>query len=456
MKFALKFSMPKWERPKQEAPYISNPLINELEKIDFASLTAERRQDILHRLKLACAAIAEDRRHQPAILSDRIRLQKMWQDYFKIAQTTPAGDNLGESLSISRYSEQEEEKPRALGAVMTMQEELVAAANFKIDLGGLDINDMDDMDDFSPSSIPRVAPAPPPHSQATAPQAPAPHAPAPHAPAPHAAAAHLAASRNAAAHHEAEEAGKTAPEQAPKAADAELAEQMAKIKAVAPMALPAMAFPSEPVHEQVAVAVEPEAAFSIEMTADEAEDEPQEAAQALSPEDELAEQMARIKAVAPMALPVMAFPSDPAPEQVAIAPEAEAAFSIEIIEEPEPAQLIDAAHDHDGELAEQMAKVKAVAPIGLPPMPHPADKVSEHAETHADLHIEAHGADDHPDTPLVIEEDTLHIHDGHLEETAPVAAIMDAEAVEVETVTVVKAAGQADESGFRPLTIAVV
>ena len=445
MKFALKFSMPKWERPKQEAPYISNPLINELEKIDFASLTAERRQDILHRLKLACAAIAEDRRHQPAILSDRIRLQKMWQDYFKIAQTTPAGDNLGESLSISRYSEQEEEKPRALGAVMTMQEELVAAANFKIDLGGLDINDMDDMDDFSPSSIPRVAPAPPP-AQATA----------PHAPAPHAAAAHLAASRNAAAHHEAEEAGKTAPEQAPKAADAELAEQMAKIKAVAPMALPAMAFPSEPVHEQVAVAVEPEAAFSIEMTADEAEDEPQEAAQALSPEDELAEQMAKIKAVAPMALPIMAFPSDPAPEQVAIAPEAEAAFSIEIIEEPEPAQLIDAAHDHDGELAEQMAKVKAVAPIGLPPMPHPADKVSEQAETHADLHIEAHGADDHPDTPLVIEEDTLHIHDGHLEETAPVAATMDAEAVEVETVNVVKAAGQADESGFRPLTIAVV
>ena len=79
MKFALKFSMPKWERPKQEAPYISSPLINELEKVDFASLTTERRQDVLRRLKLACAAIAEDRRHQPAILSDRIRLQKMWQ-----------------------------------------------------------------------------------------------------------------------------------------------------------------------------------------------------------------------------------------------------------------------------------------------------------------------------------------------------------------------------------------
>ena len=443
MKFAFKFSMPKWERPKQEAPYISNPLINELEKIDFASLTAERRLDILHRLKLACADIAEDRRHQPAILSDRIRLQKMWQDYFKIAQTTPAGDNLGESLSISRYSvEEEEQKPRALGSVMTMQEELVAAANFKIDLGGLDINDMDDMDDFSPSSIPRAAPPPPPAQ-----------APATQAPAPHAAAAHLAASHNAPAKHEAEGGDKT------NAADPELAEQMAKIKAVAPMALPAMAFPSEPAPEQVALAVGSDAAFSIEVTGNEAGDEPQDTAQAHSSEDKLAEQMAKIKAVAPMALPPMAFPSDPVQEQVVIAAE-ETAFSIAISEEPEPAEQIEAArnqdHDHDGELAEHMAKVKAVAPMALPPMPHPADVSQQHAEAHADLRIEAHGPDDHPEIPLVIEEDTLHIHDGHLEDTAPAAVTIDADAVVAETITVVKPADQADASGFKPLTIAVV
>ena len=443
MKFALKFSMPKWERPKQEAPYISNPLINELEKIDFASLTTERRQDVLRRLKLACAAIAEDRRHQPAILSDRIRLQKMWQDYFKIAQTTPAGDNLGESLSISRYSEQEEEKPRALGAVMTMQEELVAAANFKIDLGGLDVNDMDDMDDFSLSSIPRVAPAPPPPV---------------HASAPHAAAAQLAASRNAATRQGATEASKAG---AATAADEEMAEQMAKIKAVAPMALPQMAFPSDPVQEQVAVSVGPDAAFSIEVIDSEAEAEPQDTAQPLSPEDELAEQMARIRAVAPMALPPMAFPSEPGPEQVARAPETETAFTIGISDEPETADSTEAVHDHVGELAEQMARIKTVAPMALPPMPHPADRAVEPADTTPELSIDAPMSGDHPETPQIIGEDTLHIHDSHLqdghpEETAPVAATIDAEAVEAETITVVKATGQADDTGFRPLTIAVV
>jgi len=443
MKFALKFSMPKWERPKQEAPYISNPLINELEKVDFASLTTERRQDVLRRLKLACAAIAEDRRHQPAILSDRIRLQKMWQDYFKIAQTTPAGDNLGESLSISRYSEQEEEKPRALGAVMTMQEELVAAANFKIDLGGLDVNDMDDMDDFSLSSIPRGAPAPPPPVLS---------------PAPHVAAAQLAASRNAATRQGATEASKAG---AATAADEEMAEQMAKIKAVAPMALPQMAFPSDPVQEQVAVSVGPDAAFSIEVIDSEAEAEPQDTAQTLSPEDELAEQMARIRAVAPMALPPMAFPSEPGPEQVAPAPETETAFTNGISNEPETADSTEAVHDHVGELAEQMARIKTVAPMALPPMPHPADRAVEPADTTPELSIDAPMSGDHHETPQILGEHTLHIHDSHLqdghpEETAPVAARIDAEAVEAETITVIKATGQADDTGFRPLTIAVV
>ena len=447
MKFAFKFSMPKWERPKQEAPYISNPLINELEKVDFASLTAERRQDILHRLKLACASIAEDRRHQPAILSDRIRLQKMWQDYFKIAQTTPAGDNLGENLSVSRYSgKEEEQKPRALGAVMTMQEELVAAANFKIDLGGLDINDMDDMDDFSPSSIPRAAPAPapPPPAQASA---------------PHAAAAHLAASRLADTHPGGETAAKAAPPQAPNAAEQELAEQMAKIKAVTPMALPPMAFPNEPVQEQVAIAVESEPDFSIELSGEEPQTAPVVSAQALSPDEELAEQMARIKAVAPMALPPMAFPSDPALEQVAIAPQEEQAFSIEIGEnDPQDSPPVKPvqAQDLDEELAEHMAKIKAVAPMALPPMPHPADRAEAHSEAAATLVIEDHGANEHPDIPEIIEEDTLHIHDGHLENPAPAALTIDVEVVEAETVTAVKAAGEADASGFRPLTIAVI
>ena len=447
MKFAFKFSMPKWERPKQEAPYISNPLINELEKVDFASLTAERRQDILHRLKLACASIAEDRRHQPAILSDRIRLQKMWQDYFRIAQTTPAGDNQGENLSVSRYSGQEEEqKPRALGAVMTMQEEMVAAANFKIDLGGLNINDMDDMDDFSPSSIPRAtqAPASPPPAQA---------------PAPHAAAAHLAASRLADAHPEDEATAKLAPPKAPNAAEQELAEQMAKIKAVTPMALPQMAFPNEPAQEQTAFAVVSEPAFSIELSEEEPQTQPVEAAQALSPDEELAEQMARIKAVAPMALPPMAFPSDPAPEQAAIAPQEEAAFSIEIGEDdPQdgpPVKPVQ-AQDLDEELAEQMAKIKAVAPMALPPMPHPADRAEAHSEAASPLVIGDHGANDHPDIPEMIEEDTLHIHDGHLENPAPAALTIDAEVVDAETVTVVKAADEADASGFRPLTIPVI
>ncbi len=443
MKFALKFSMPKWERPKREAPYISSPLINELEKVDFASLTTERRQDVLRRLKLACAAIAEDRRHQPAILSDRIRLQKMWQDYFKIAQTTPAGDNLGESLSISRYSEQEEEKPRALGAVMTMQEELVAAANFKIDLGGLDVNNMDYMDDFSLSSIPRVAPAPPPPV---------------HPLAPHAAAAQLAASRNAATRQGAEEASKA---EAATAADEEMAEQMAKIKAVAPMALPQMAFPSDPVQEQVAVSVGPDATFSIEMIDREAEAEPRDTAQTLSPEDELAQQMARIRAIAPMALPPMAFPSDPGLEQVAPAPETETAFTIGISDEPETADSTEAVHDHGGELAEQMARINAVAPMALPPMPHPADRAVEPTDTTSELSIDAPMSGDHPETPQIIGEDTLHIHDGHLhdghpEETATVAETIDAEAVEAQTITVVKATGQADDTGFRPLTIPIV
>jgi len=447
MKFAFKFSMPKWERPKQEAPYISNPLINELEKVDFASLTAERRQDILHRLKLACASIAEDRRHQPAILSDRIRLQKMWQDYFRIAQTTPAGDNQGENLSVSRYSGQEEEqKPRALGAVMTMQEEMVAAANFKIDLGGLNINDMDDMDDFSPSSIPRAtqAPASPPPAQA---------------PAPHAAAAHLAASRLADAHPEDEATAKLAPPKAPNAAEQELAEQMAKIKAVTPMALPPMAFPNEPAQEQTAFAVVSEPAFSIELSEEEPQTQPVEAAQALSPDEELAEQMARIKAVAPMALPPMAFPSDPAPEQAAIASQEEAAFSIEIgKDDPQDSPPVKPvqAQDLDEELAEQMAKIKAVAPMALPPMPHPADRAEAHSEAASPLVIGDHGANDHPDIPEMIEEDTLHIHDGHLENPAPAALTIDAEVVDAETVTVVKAADEADASGFRPLTITVI
>ena len=463
MKFAFKFSMPKWERPKEEAPYISNPLINELEKVDFASLTAERRQDILHRLKLACASIAEDRRRQPAILSDRIRLQKMWQDYFKIAQTTPAGDNLGENLSVSRYSEQEEEqKPRALGAVMTMQEELVAAANFKIDMGGLDINDMDDFDDFSLSSISRVAPPAP---STPPPPAPPPHA---HAAGPLAAAAHRAASHHADTRHD------TAPPHGPSVAEQELAEQMAQIKAVAPMALPPMAFPTEPVQEQPVMAAGPEAVFSIELSEDEAEPEISATKPSQSPDDELAEQMAKIKSVAPMNLPPMAFPSASTQEKAATAPEAETAFHIDISEvdqtENAVAQPVD-AHDHDQELAEHMAKVKAIAPIALPSLPHPADRTGDHAQAINELRIEDHGTDDHPEIPQVIEEDMLHIQDEHLETLDPEglaqqaltqealtqqALTIDADVIEAETVTAVKAADQADENGFKPLSFAVI
>lgn len=95
MKFALKFKLPKWERPKPEVPYVSNPIISELETVDFTALTAERRRDVLLRIKHATEAIAADRRRNPAILTDRIRLQRMWVEYFKINQTVPAGDDVG-------------------------------------------------------------------------------------------------------------------------------------------------------------------------------------------------------------------------------------------------------------------------------------------------------------------------------------------------------------------------
>lgn len=234
-------------------------------------------------------------------------------------------------------------------------------------------------------------------------------------------------------------------------ADQELAEQMEKVKAVAPIGLPPMAFPSDPVTKQAESVVEPEAVFSVEMTQDEAEPP-------LSAEDELAEQMAKIKAVAPMALPPMAFPSDPVAEHVAIAPEPETALSLEISPPDSEADSIEelSAHDHDEELAEHMAKIQAVAPIALPPMPHPAD-TTEAAEPASEvLHVIPHEADAHPDIPLAIEDTTLHIHDGHLEETASAAAIIDADVVESEAVTVVKAAEESDASGFRPLTIAVI
>lgn len=381
MKFAFKFSMPKWERPKQEAPYRPSPIISELENIDFASLTAERRQDVLHRLKLACADIAEDRRHQPAILTDRIRLQKMWQDYFKIAQTSPAGDNQGESLSVSHYSEMDEEdpKPKALGAVMTMQEELVAAANFKIDLGGLDMNDLDDYDDFSPTSIPRTVPPPPPaaHAPARTHELARPLEPRPES-------------------HTADKPEKPAEPDAPKrsAADEELAEQMAKIKAVQPMALPRLDFPTEPLsisggseatNADEGLLVIEDSGSSLPQAAHPADEALVFTASEHSHEDELAEQMAKIKAVQPMALPPMAFPTDPDSDALDIGHE-DHAPDVLVISEPHDDQPLvtpdqaeasnpkaELAKSPDEELAEQMARIKAVKPLSLPPIPAPAD-----------------------------------------------------------------------------------
>ena len=137
MKFAFKFKLPKWEKPKPEVPYVSNPMIDELEKLDFAALTAERRHDILLRIKHSAAAVAEDRRRNPAIMTDRIRLQRLWVNYFKIDQTTPPGQDEGDNLSfaLSDHSLHQTPQQRAPGALMSTQEELVAQANFKIDMG---------------------------------------------------------------------------------------------------------------------------------------------------------------------------------------------------------------------------------------------------------------------------------------------------------------------------------
>jgi hypothetical protein len=157
MKFAFKFKLPKWEKPKPEVPYVSNPMIDELEKLDFAALTAERRHDILLRIKHSTAAVAEDRRRNPAIMTDRIRLQRLWVDYFKIDQTTPPGQDEGDSLSfaLSDHSLHQTPQQRAPGALMSTQEELVAQANFKIDMGDMVMDDMNDFDTPPPKLPPR-------------------------------------------------------------------------------------------------------------------------------------------------------------------------------------------------------------------------------------------------------------------------------------------------------------
>ena len=157
MKFAFKFKLPKWERPKPELPYVSNPMIAELEKIDFAALTAERRRDVLVRIKHAAISVAEDRRRNPAILTDRIRLQHMWVQYFKINQTVPPGQDEGASLSFSHDDNTKDlaSQKRAPGALMTTQEELIAQANFKIDMGDMTMDDMDDFDKPLPTLPPR-------------------------------------------------------------------------------------------------------------------------------------------------------------------------------------------------------------------------------------------------------------------------------------------------------------
>ena len=160
MKFAFKFKLPKWEKPKPEVPYVSNPMIDELEKLDFASLTAQRRQDILLRIKHSTAAVAEDRRRNPAIMTDRIRLQRLWVDYFKIDQTIPPGQDEGESLAfaLSNHSMPLTPQQRAPGALMSTQEELVAQANFKIDMGDMVMDDMNDFDTPLPKLPPRPQP----------------------------------------------------------------------------------------------------------------------------------------------------------------------------------------------------------------------------------------------------------------------------------------------------------
>ena len=161
MKFAFKFKLPKWEKPKPEVPYVSNPMIEELEKLDFVALTAERRHDVLLRIKHSAAAVAEDRRRNPAILTDRIRLQRLWVNYFKINQTTPPGEDAGESLSfaLSDQTGDLSHQKRAPGALMSTQEELVAQANFKIDMGDMTMDDMDDFDTPPPRLPPRPLPA---------------------------------------------------------------------------------------------------------------------------------------------------------------------------------------------------------------------------------------------------------------------------------------------------------
>ena len=160
MKFAFKFKLPKWEKPKPEVPYVSNPMIDELEKLDFVALTAERRHDILLRIKHSAAAVAEDRRRNPAIMTDRIRLQRLWVDYFKIDQTTPPGQDEGDSLSfaLSDHSLHQTPQQRAPGALMSTQEELVAQANFKIDMGDMVMDDMNDFDTPLPKLPPRPQP----------------------------------------------------------------------------------------------------------------------------------------------------------------------------------------------------------------------------------------------------------------------------------------------------------
>ena len=158
MKFALKFKLPKWERPKPEVPYVSNPLIGELETIDFASLTAERRRDVLARIKHAATAVASERRRNPAILTDRIRLQRLWVDYFRISQSVPPGEDKGDRLSFAHEAMNAslDHGPRAPGALMTTQEELLAQASFKIDMGDMTPDSMDDFD----TPLPRLPPRP--------------------------------------------------------------------------------------------------------------------------------------------------------------------------------------------------------------------------------------------------------------------------------------------------------
>jgi len=160
MKFAFKFKLPKWEKPKPEVPYVSNPMIDELEKLDFAALTAQRRQDILLRIKHSTAAVAEDRRRNPAIMTDRIRLQRLWVDYFKIDQTIPPGQDDGENLAFafSNHSMPLTPQQRAPGALMSTQEELVAQVNFKIDMGDMVMDDMNDFDTPLPKLPPRPQP----------------------------------------------------------------------------------------------------------------------------------------------------------------------------------------------------------------------------------------------------------------------------------------------------------